>query len=132
MSSAGVGPLCFLKSKVNFAIYQDILEHFMLPSAYKLYWDAEFISQQDLAPAHTAKGTKSWFNDHGVTVLNWPANSPDLNPRETIWGIVKMKMRDTRPNKADDLKAAIKATWASLHLSSATNWSPPSHATWMQ
>ncbi len=25
--------------------------------------------QQDLAPAHTAKGTKSWFNDHGVTVL---------------------------------------------------------------
>ncbi len=33
MSSAGVGPLCFLKSTVNAAIYQDILEHFMLPSA---------------------------------------------------------------------------------------------------
>ncbi len=33
MSSAGVGPLCFLKSTVNTAIYQEILEHFMLPSA---------------------------------------------------------------------------------------------------
>ncbi len=32
MSSAGVGPLCFLKSTVNAAIYQEILEHFMLPS----------------------------------------------------------------------------------------------------
>ncbi len=73
MSSAGVGPLCFLKSTVNAAIYQEILEHFMLPSAYKLYGDADFIFQQDLAPAHTAKGTKSWFNDHGVTVLDWPA-----------------------------------------------------------
>ncbi len=120
MSSAGVGPLCFLKSTVNAAIYQDILEHFVLPSADKLYGDADFIFQQDLTPAHTDKGTKSWFNDHGVTVLDWPANSPDLNSIETLWGIVKRKMRDTRPNNADDLKPAIKATWASLHLSSAT------------
>ncbi len=90
------------------------LEHFMLPSADKLYGDADFIFQQDLAPAHTAKGTKSWFNDHGVTVLNWPANSPDLNPIENLWGIVKRKMRDTRPNNADDLKATVKATWASI------------------
>ncbi len=36
MSSAGVGPLCFLKSTVNAAIYQEILKHFMLPSADKL------------------------------------------------------------------------------------------------
>ncbi len=82
MSSAGVGPLCFMKSTVNTAIYQEILEHFMLPSADKLYGDADFIFQQDMAPAHTAKGTKSWFNDHGVGVLDWPANSPDLNPIE--------------------------------------------------
>ncbi len=61
----------------------------MLPSADKLYGDADFIFQQDLAPAHTAKGTKSWFNDHGVTVLDWPANSPDLNPIENLSGIVK-------------------------------------------
>ncbi len=86
----------------------------MLPSADKLYGDADFIFQQDLAPAHTAKGTKSWFNDHGVTVLDWPANSPDLNPIENLWGIVKRKMRDTRPNNADDLKAAVKATWDSI------------------
>ncbi len=77
--------LCFLKSTVNAAIYQDILEHFMLPSADKLYGDADFIFQQDLAPAHTAKGTKSWHNDHGVTVLDWPANSPNLNPIENIY-----------------------------------------------
>ncbi len=114
MSSAGVGPLCFLKSTVNAAIYQEILEHFMLPSADKLYGDADFIFQQDLAPAHTAKGTKSWFNDHGVTVLDWPANSPDLNPIENLWGIVKRKMRDTRPNNTDEMKAAVKETWASI------------------
>ncbi len=84
MSSAGVGPLCFLKSTVNAAIYQEILEHLMPPSAKKLYGDADFIFQQ-VAPAHTAKGTKSWFNDHGVTVLDWKANLPDLNPIDNLW-----------------------------------------------
>ncbi len=43
MTSAGVGPLCFLKSTVNAAIYQEITDHFMLPSADKLYGDADFI-----------------------------------------------------------------------------------------
>ncbi len=51
------------------SIYQNILEHFMLPSADKLYGDADFIFQQDLAPAHTANGTQSWFNDHVLLCL---------------------------------------------------------------
>uniref|UniRef100_A0A8C1UDJ8 Tc1-like transposase DDE domain-containing protein n=1 Tax=Cyprinus carpio TaxID=7962 RepID=A0A8C1UDJ8_CYPCA len=94
MSSAGVGPLCFLKTKVTAPVYQEILEHFMLPSADQLFEDADFIFQQDLAPAHTAKSTKSWLNDHGVGVLDWPANSPDLNPIENLWRTVKRKMRN--------------------------------------
>ncbi len=49
VTSAGVGPLCFIKSKVNAAVYQEILEHFMLPSADKLYGDADFIFQQDFS-----------------------------------------------------------------------------------
>ncbi len=66
---------------------------------WQAYEDADFIFQQDLAPAHTAKDTKSCFNDHAVTVLDWSANSPDLNPIECLWGIVKRKMIDTRLNK---------------------------------
>ncbi len=108
MSSAGVGPLCFLKTNVTAPVYQEMLEHFMLPSADQLFKDADFIFQQDLAPAHTDKSTKSWLNDHGVGVLDWPANSPDLN------GIVKRKMRNKRPKNADELKATVKETWASI------------------
>ncbi len=68
ISSAGVGPLCFLKTNVTAPVYQEILEHFMLPFADQLFKDADFIFRLDLAPAHTAKNTKSWLNDHGVGV----------------------------------------------------------------
>ncbi len=86
MSSAGVGPLCFLKTNVTALVYQELLEHFMLPSADQLFKDADVIFQQDVAPAHTAKSTKRWLNDHGVGVLDWPANSSDLNPKREYMG----------------------------------------------
>ncbi len=104
MSSAGVG--VFLKT-VTAPVYQEILEHFMLPSA-------DFIFQQDLAPAHTVKSTKSRLNDHDVGLLDWPANSPDLNTIENLWSIVKRKMRNKRPKNADELKATVKETCASI------------------
>ncbi len=43
------GPLCFIKSKINAAIYLEILEHFMLPSADKLYGDADFLFKQEFS-----------------------------------------------------------------------------------
>ncbi len=98
----------FLKTNVTAPVNQEMLEHFVLPSADQLFKDADYIFQQDLAPAHTAKSTKSWLNDHGVGVLDWPANSPDLNPIENIWGIVNRKMRNKRPKNADELKATVK------------------------
>ncbi len=86
MSSAGVGPLCFLKTNVTAPVYQEILEHFML-SSDQLFKDADLNFQQDTAPAHTAKRTKSWLNDHGVGVLDWPASKltrPEPH-RESMW-----------------------------------------------
>lgn len=53
----------------------------MLHSADKLYGDVDFIFQ-DLAPVHTAKSSKTWFNDHGITVLDCPVNLPNINPIE--------------------------------------------------
>ncbi len=38
MTFSGVGPLCFIKSKVNAAIYQEILEHFYVSICWQALW----------------------------------------------------------------------------------------------
>ncbi len=124
MSSAVVGPLCFLKTNITAPVYKYILEHFILPSADQLIKDTDLIFQQDLAPAHTAKST-CWLNDHGVGMLDWPANSTDLNPIENLWGNVKRKMRNKRPKNADELKATVKESSSAVpqtdHLHATPN-----------
>ncbi len=77
----------------------------MLASADQLFKDADFIFQQDLAPAHIAKSTKSWLNDHGVGVL-------DCQQTHQTWTPERIKTRDQK--NADELKAAVKETWASI------------------
>ncbi len=121
----------FLKTNVTAPVYQYIFEHFRLASADQLFKDADFIFQQDLAPAHTAKSTKSWLNDHGVGVLDWPANSQDLNPienRESM-GLLSRGKWETRDKKMQmSWRPLSKRTGLPYHLSSATNRSPPCHA----
>ncbi len=109
--------LCFLKTNV----YQEILEHLMLPSADQLFKDADFIFPLDLAPAHTAKSTKSWLNNQDGGVLDSPAKSPDLNPHRESMGYCKKENKKRDQKMQMSLRPLSKKPGLPYHLSSATN-----------
>ena len=61
---------------------------------------------------HTLQNpTQAWCENCHVHVLDWPANSPDFNPIENLWGIVKKKLHKHQPNTSEQLKDAIKTCW---------------------
>ena len=62
-------------------------------------WQPDRIYQQDNAPIHTANKTKKYFEEIGLRLLDdWPPYSPDLNPIEHIWALLKQKLYELYPD----------------------------------
>ena len=110
MSATDVSPLCSL----NATVYEEVLDNFLLPAVEDLFGDADFTCQQDLAPPHTAKTTKKWFEHHQIGQIGWSAYSPDLNSTEDLSGTVKKTSQRYRPTTLEQLKCAITLYWQAI------------------
>lgn len=112
-SAAGLGPLHRIMGIMDQYVYRDIMESVMLPHAE---WEMplKWVFQQDNDPKHTAKVLKSWFQRNKVDVMEWPPQSPDLNPIENLWEIVKKRTDRTNVANTDQFFQRVLEAWRNI------------------
>lgn len=117
MTLSGVGEMFVCEGHMNSTKYINVLESALLPSFSALFGETNMAGvkfQQDNAPCHKAARTMAWFREKGIELLEWPAQSPDLNPIEHLWGLLKGKIRRHKINTKEELKCRLLQEWNSI------------------
>lgn len=87
--------------------------------------DHNAIFQQDNAPVHTAYIVRDALNELECEIMEWPPYSPDLNPIENLWALLKAEILKRYPelmhlpNSESTLELLLKAAqeaWENLDI----------------
>lgn len=110
MSVHGAGRLHVCEGSMNKEQYLRILETRVMAHMQENHGD-NGVYMHDSAPCHTAKLCTKFLSDNNISILKWPGNSPDLNPIETLWAIIKDRLSKLENNTRNMLISNIIKVW---------------------
>ena len=90
---------------------RDILKANLLPSAEKLFPAGEWWFLHDNDKKFHSKVVQEWLHNNGVTCLDFPPYSPDLNPIENLWAALAREVEKTPCSDVEELQDAVAKAW---------------------
>ena len=119
-------PLIRINGRLNADVYiEDILSQHVVPFVRREEEQGDnVILQQDNAPPHRAAITQRYLEDNQISVLPWPAVSPDMNCIENLWALLSRALRNARPQpaNADELFNILNQEWDNITIVTLQNY----------
>ena len=110
ISGDGLGSLVRLQGKVNAGVYKQLVKNYVLPMLRNSTKQPS-IFMQDNAPCYKAMVVMNFLKAENVTVMDWPLQSPDLNPIENVWKTLAECSKTRNPKTAEQLWNALQEEW---------------------
>ena len=107
----GPGRIHICEGSMNSKYYLEILNRKLLPSVQDFDIDGEVFHLDDSARPHRTKEIINWHETNNIKKIQWPGNSPDLNPIENLWAILKAKLKKKRNLNQRELISNIVKVW---------------------
>lgn len=108
----GTGRLQIVQGTMRQDQYKKILEERLLPQLNEWFGEGEEpIFMHDGAPCHKAKTVSKFLADKNITVLDWPGNSPDMNPIENVWELMKREISKATVTTKQELIEKLIDVW---------------------
>ena len=105
-----VGPLAIIDGTMNTEKYLKTIETHFLPLKQD---NGSIILQEDNAPCHKSKASKLYKEENGIHTLDWVPYSPDLNPIENLFAMLKKKIAKKMKSNKSELIQSIRQVWQS-------------------
>ena len=114
MTWEGVGFATRIDGRMDGDLYLQILKDKLQETLeYYGFHPLDIIFQQNNNPKHTRRKVKEWLEEQEFKTMGWPAQSPDPNPIEHLWGWLKRRLAEYKnpPNGILELWERVQVEW---------------------
>jgi len=122
-SEKGFGNIYCFTNNLTGDLLCTIYETTLLPSAGIFFGrgNHSWVLQEDNDPKHMCGKAQKWKSRNDIKRISWPSQSPDLNPMENVWAVLKANVSNYKPISTKELKRVIEKEWKKLTKEFAEN-----------